>query len=98
MTRYFLKTKKKNGHLIEFFLFLYMMMNMNFIHHQKSMFYQVQYRFLLIFLILHLIKYVLSSAELKKLKETYTAIFDININVIEVKRFVYIIFNNYYNF
>jgi len=43
-------------------------------------------------------KYVLSSAELKKLKETYAAIFDININVIEVKRFVYIIFNNYYNF
>src|SRR6266498_87952 len=43
-------------------------------------------------------KYVLSSAELKKLKETYTAIFDININVIEVKRFVYIIFNNYYYF
>src|SRR6266496_4151883 len=29
-------------------------------------------------------KNVLSSVELKKLKETYTAIFDININVIEV--------------
>ncbi len=43
-------------------------------------------------------KYVLSNAELKKLKETYAAIFDININVIEVKRFIYIIFNNYYNF
>ena len=43
-------------------------------------------------------KYVLSSTELKKLKEIYAAIFDININVIEVKRFVYIIFNNYYNF
>src|SRR6266498_406743 len=43
-------------------------------------------------------KYVLSSAELKKLKEIYAAIFDININVIEIKRFVYIIFNNYYNF
>ena len=35
-------------------------------------------------------KYVLSSAELKKLKETYVTIFDININIIEVKRFVYI--------
>src|SRR6266511_2501645 len=43
-------------------------------------------------------KYVLLSAELKKLKETYAIIFDININIIEVKRFVYIIFNNYYNF
>ncbi len=43
-------------------------------------------------------KYVLSSVELKKLKETYAAIFDININVIEIKRFVYIIFNNYYHY
>ena len=34
-------------------------------------------------------KYVLSSTELKKLKEIYAAIFDININVIEVKRFVW---------
>jgi len=34
--------------------------------------------------ILHQKKYVLTFSELKKLKETYSAIYDLNINQIEV--------------